>query len=515
MEVFSNQSSSVLGTVLDDSQLVSMAASSKQLLIASAGTLYLLDLGSGAFSTIPAANFSGAVSLVGYSDGFFIVLITDSRQIYASAVEDGSTWPGLSTTIVSLFPDNIVSMIIDHREIWLFSKRYALVYENTGAFPFPFEPNQSAFIEQGCVAKFGPAKLDNTILWPGIDERGQGMIWRASGYTPTRISNHAVEFAFQDYSRTSRISDAISYAFQDQGHNFYHLYFPSANKSWRYDTATNMWHEVGFWNAGAGFFEAHHSQVHTFNFGKHLVGDWQSEKIYDMEIPKWNGSTWDFATDNGSLIRRVRRAAHISDDQKFSTHHQVQIFLETGLGSIPALPGTGIPTSIILADPNGALWSMGITDSGSLTSTPGATGTPQILFFNDADTNTTSWLLGVDINGALVLTPAAYNANYLTSLAMIGESGTLLFTFYVDINGAANTGSSGTITRAPQLSISWSNDSGHSFSNEYILDCGQAGEFKARVMKRRLGRARDRVYQISMSDPIPWRIVAGYAEIGA
>jgi len=50
--------------------------------------------------------------------------------------------------------------------------------------------------------------------------------------------------------------------------------------------------------------------------------------------------------------------------------------------------------------------------------------------------NTTSWQLGVDTSGALTLTSVTYNANYSTSLSMIGEGGTLLFTFYVDINGA-------------------------------------------------------------------------------
>jgi len=56
-----------------------MAASSKQLLIASAGVLYLYDLMTNVLSTIPASNFNGPVAQVGYSDNFFIVLIANSR----------------------------------------------------------------------------------------------------------------------------------------------------------------------------------------------------------------------------------------------------------------------------------------------------------------------------------------------------------------------------------------------------------------------------------------------------
>jgi len=509
-EIFVNSTAASEGLIANDSLPVSMAASAQQLIIASGGALYLFNLATNALSTIPAANFTGPVSLVGYSDSFFIALIADSNRFYVSGPLDATDWTTNGAALVSVFPDNLVSMLVDHREIWLWSATKCVVYYDSGNI-FPFDVVPGGYIEQGCAAKFSPVKLDNTVFWLGSDDRGAAVVWRAQGYTPARVSNHAIEFAMQGYSR---VDDAIGYSFQMEGHYFYQLDFPSAGKTWRYDTATNMWHEVGFWDVNFGFFRGHLSQFHTFNFGKHLVGGRESNKIYDMEIPKWNGSTWDFATDDGALIRRVRRAAHVSDDQHFVAHHQVQIFLETGLGPIPALPGSDLPTSIILIDSSNALWSMGINNIGILTTTGGATGTPQTLFFNDADTNTTSWRLGVNLIGAITLTSVPYNANYPTVLPMVSQNGTGRFVFYVNFTGIAITSPNGTVERAPQISISWSDDS-HTWSNEYILDCGKAGEFKARVMKRRLGRSRDRVYQIAMTDPVPWRIIAGYAEIGA
>jgi hypothetical protein len=44
------------------------------------------------------------------------------------------------------------------------------------------------------------------------------------------------------------------------------------------------------------------------------------------------------------------------------------------------------------------------------------------------------------------------------------------------------------------------------------MDCGQAGQFQKRVMVRRLGRARSWVFEISTTDPIPWRIVDMYLD---
>lgn len=235
-ELFPNLTSIMLGNVANDSQIATMAASGQQLLLASGGFLYLLDLGTNAFSQIPAATFSGPVSQVGYSDSFFIVLIKDSNEFFVSGPLDATDWTTNGASLVSVFPDKLVSMLVDHREIWFWSKTKAVVYYDSGNI-FPFDVVPSGFIEQGCVAQFSPVKLDNTIFWLGSDDRGAGVVWRASGYTPQRVSNHAVEFAMQGYDR---IDDAIGYSFQMQGHSFYHLYFPTADKSWRYDTATNM-----------------------------------------------------------------------------------------------------------------------------------------------------------------------------------------------------------------------------------------------------------------------------------
>jgi hypothetical protein len=74
------------------------------------------------------------------------------------------------------------------------------------------------------------------------------------------------------------------------------------------------------------------------------------------------------------------------------------------------------------------------------------------------------------------------------------------------IDGAGNP-------RQPQCMLRWSDDRGKTWSNQHILDCGFAGNFKTRVIQRRLGQSRYRVYELSMTDPIPWVLVDAYLEI--
>ena len=339
-EIMANGTSVVRGTVSNNSLPVTMAASPQQLLLTSAGTAYVFDLTANTLTTIAAATFSGPVAQCGICDDFFIVTIKNSKEFVVSAPLDATDWVTNGSAIVSVFPDNIISFIVSHRELWFFSDTKTVVYYDSGNV-FPFDVIPGSDMDQGCAAEFSTALLANTIFWLGADERGNGVVWMANGYTPQRISNHAVEFALQGYTR---IDDAIALTIQDQGHYFYVLYFPTPSTTWVYDTATGMWHQRGYFNTIIAQFKAARYQNHTFNFGKHLVGDWASDLVYELHIPVQNqNGSWSFATDNGNLIHRVRRAPHISNEQRRQAHFELQVLVETGLGPVPPLLAGGPP----------------------------------------------------------------------------------------------------------------------------------------------------------------------------
>lgn len=505
-EVLANGTFVSRGPVINDSQPVKyFGESSVELAFASGGQLYVYNLNANTLTPINPSVFSGAqVARVHYMAGFFVAIIADSNQFYLSKVFDATTWDPGQTTKVQNLVGNIIGSEVSHNELWLFGSENTVVYDNTGAFPFPFEVNQSADIEQGIAAENSVSLLDNTLFWIGSDARGIGVVWSARGYNPLRVSNHAVEFAIQGYGD---ISDAIAYSFQDQGHAFYQIRFPAADKTWVYDVATGMWHERGYWDLTNSAYTAHRSQTHMFVFGKHLVGDWKSGKIYEMAIPVYSGGVWLFADDDGNPIRRERRAPHTSNEQRRQTYSRLQVLLETGLGPIPPLPGTEAPTIYNLADANGIIWAVSIDDVGSINTTIASFGGPQTIFLNDIDTNTTSWQLTVDTIGVLTFTKVAYSALYPQIINL--SSGAVRWGLQTDVNGVLETTFVENVSRAPQLIVNWSNDGGHTFRNEHFVDCGKAGEFKARANIRRLGQARDRVFKIACSDPIPWRVVDG------
>jgi hypothetical protein len=66
---------------------------------------------------------------------------------------------------------------------------------------------------------------------------------------------------------------------------------------------------------------------------------------------------------------------------------------------------------------------------------------------------------------------------------------------------------------APVLMLQWSKDGGKTWSNEIHGSIGAAGKYRTRIRFNRLGSGRDRVFKLSISDPVKCVIVDGYADV--
>ena len=219
-EVFANGTFVTRGSVSNDSLPVTMAASPQQLLLASAGTAYVFDLMANTLTAIPGATFDGPVAQAGIlCSDFFLLSIQNSKEFYVSAPLDATDWVTNGNAIISAYPDNTVSMFVFQNKIWFWSDTQPVVYFPSGNI-FPFDVDLSATMQQGCAAENSVAQGNNTLFWLGSDAQGHGIVWAASGYAPQRISNHALEFAIQGYSRIGRIDDAVAWTSQFEGHYF-------------------------------------------------------------------------------------------------------------------------------------------------------------------------------------------------------------------------------------------------------------------------------------------------------
>ena len=379
----------LLGTLANDGP-VSMADNGNQLFVACNGPSFIYNYNTDAFGQITDPDFTGALT-VSYLDGYFIYIEPNSQLVWSTAILDGTSIDPLDFASAEGSPDNLVSSISDHSEEWLFGTNSVEVWYNAGNAGFPLQRIQGAFMEIGCAATYSVAKLDNSVFWLGADTRGKGIVYRAKGYGGVRVSTHAVEWHIQQYDN---ISDATAYTYQQDGHAFYVLSFPSANATWVYDVSTGVWHErAGYSNGG---FTRQRAACQTFFNSLVILGDYQTGEIYTYDL--------DLYADGGRTQRWLRswRALPTNTNTlKRTTQHSLQLDCESGVG----------------------------LDGGS------------------------------------------------------------------SVQGSN-----------PQIMMRWSDDGGHTWSNERWASMGEIGEYGKRVLWRRLGmtqKIRDRVYEISGTDPVP------------
>lgn len=390
--VSTSWSATYLGAIGTSDGPVSIADNGIDAVIVDGRAGYSVNLNTFAFAQITDADFYGA-DRVDYIDEYLIFNRPGTGQFYISGAGD-LTFDGLDFATAEGLPDNIVSFIVDHRQVIIFGGQSGELYENTGNSAFPIERAGNVFLEHGCAAKFGICKIDNTIFWLGSGKSGNGIIWRLDGAKPTRISTHAIEFAIQSYST---ISDCIAFAQQQEGHSFVWFIFPTAGATWVYDAATGLWHERAYMSAGV--LGRHRANCHAYFGGEHVVGDWENGNLYALDM--------DYYSDNGAELPAIRTAAYVSGPEyKRIRHNALQIDFEAGVGLQ--------------------------TGQGS----------------------------------------------------------------------------------DPQAMLDWSDDGGHTWSNQHWRPIGAVGEYKDRVRWRGLGQASKRIYRVTVTDPVKRVMIGASIETG-
>lgn len=324
----------------------SMSDNGTQLFIACNPDGFIYNATTLAYQQITDPDYPGAVT-VSYIDGYFVFNEPNSQRIWVTSLLDGTAVDPLDFASAEGSPDNIVALTTDHREIWVFGTNSLEVWYDAGLADFPLARIQGAFNELGCAAPYSVAKLDNSLFWLGSDARGKGIVYRANGYTGARMSTHAVEFAIQNYST---ISDAVAYTYQQEGHSFYVITFPTANATWVYDVSVNAWHErAGFTN---GAFMRHRSNCQMVFKEEVLVGDFENGNVYAFDLDVYADDTY-----TQRFVRSWRALPTGQNNLARTIQHNLQLDCESGVGLDGITQGTDPVINLRWSDDGGHTWS--------------------------------------------------------------------------------------------------------------------------------------------------------------
>ena len=391
-KVDTSYAATLLGTIGTSTGPVGLASNGAEVLVVDGTGGWLAT--TGALTQITDVDFPNGVRSCCFIGGFFVVTGDGSGQFYWNETPNqGTEWNGLDFASAEGSPDATVGCVASHLELILFGNSSSEIWVLTGAADLPFIRSGNTFIEVGAAAYTSINTLDNTVFWLGQDTEGAGIVYRLNGYTPVRISTHAIEKEIQSYAT---ITDAIGFTYQQEGHSFYVLTFPTASRTWVFDVATSQWHERAWMNQSTGELYRWRANCHIYFNNKNLVGDFENGKVYSLDL--------DTYTDDGEEIKFLR-------------------------------------TTQCLDSPEG-------------------------------------------------------QRNFYDFLTVDMETGVGL---------ATGLGSS------PLLMLEWSNDGGHTWcTNPQYLSIGAVGEYGARARATRLGQGRNRVWRISITDPVKRAVLGAY-----
>lgn len=310
-----------------------------------------VKMASDAVSPIVNDAFYGS-SRVDLLDGYLLFNRPSTNQFYISLFLDVN-FDALDFAAKTGFSDKLVGVAATKRQVFLFGEQTTEVWYNTGDADFTFGRMPGAFIQHGCVSAASISQFDGSIYWLSKSPQGEYMVLRTEGYDRARMSTFAIEKALKSYGD---ISDVDCYIYQQDGHSFYVMNFPTADKTWVYDIASGMWHER-FWMDDDGNEHRHRSNCHAYFNGETLVGDWQNGNLYRMST--------DLYTDDGEEIRRIRSFPHMVDDGNRVTYWGFRADIQTGEGLAASFSGAEL--RLRWSDTRGASWGQSI--SGTLAPT--------------------------------------------------------------------------------------------------------------------------------------------------
>jgi hypothetical protein len=343
-EVFADGTDAQYGTLNSFTSRCQILDNPTQVMIIDGTDGYIFTKSTNTFVQITDLDFPTPSSLT-FQDGYFIVSEKDSSNFYISALNNGLSWNALDFTTVEGNPDNLVAVKSNRSNLWAFGTKTTEVYQNTGAATFPFQKIRGAFIQTGCAAPDTIVNLDNALIWLGIDENGDSIVWRSDGYNAVKISTQAIE---RKIRQSNKFDESFAWTYHEQGHAFYVLQVKGLDTTLVYDVATKLWHERVFRNPLSNNEEQHRGATHIFVFNKHLVGDRETGKIYEMDLSIYS--------DDGDPLIKKRISPVIVTENALQVHSQFELDMEVGVG---LTNGQGSDPHVMMrySDNRGFTWS--------------------------------------------------------------------------------------------------------------------------------------------------------------
>ena len=306
------------------SSFVTIAAGPTAAVICVAPNAYTCAHDPGApLNQITDPDFPGATSVC-YVDGYFVFSsLGNTSEWFISLLLDPTSYDALDFVFSDAMP-NVIRRVFSHREqVWTIGEGGFEVWYDAGSSGlettpgisfFPFRRMSGGIIPIGTDSPMSVCRADNSVWWVGLD----GLVYRSNGYTPQRVSTHAIEAIIG--SNTVGLY-AVTHPYR--GHWFYCL-TTADKRTLVYDVATKVWHERSTSVDGSAPWQTTVAAVD--NNSIHLFGDRASGMLYTLGMQ---------ATDAGVAVIRQATLPPLWASTRRAFCARVEIEMEVGGANTP------------------------------------------------------------------------------------------------------------------------------------------------------------------------------------
>ena len=288
---------------------------------------YLYNIGTKVFTQITDPAWLGS-NTVGYIDGWWIFNRPGTQTFYTNYPQYGTGFSGSYFALKDAASDNLMGVIENKEELWLIGERTTEIWYDAGGQYFPFQRLVGTLMQVGTNAPFSVCRISqggtDSIIWFGRSEWGENIIVRTSGFTWDVVSTPAVSNQIATYPVTS---DAQGYVYEEDGHEFYVLTFPTADQTWVYDATLPpelAWHQRLSYDPYAQQWHRHRSNCFMNFGGMRVVGDYQNGALYQLTRAAHSDAGWP--------LRAVRRSPYIWNPQNRERVFMQSLQLDFRLG---------------------------------------------------------------------------------------------------------------------------------------------------------------------------------------
>jgi hypothetical protein len=330
--------------------LVGMALNPTQLMIVDGSAGYVFTPSTGAIAAVGGAFPNGAQS-VAQCNGFFASEQPGTNQFFVSALNDGTTWNGLSFAAAVQAIDGIQAIDQLGGLLIPFSSGHCEFWQNVGSTPEPFTYIQNSAQMWGLGAIFSRAHAGDSLYFLARNNggsfqnsAGSYQICKIRGYSVSVVSTDDIDNILSKIAASTTVTDCTALVYQVDSHSFVQFNFPTANRSLLLDATTGLWGEVQS-GITQSYAARHIGNLSASAFRQQFIADYSNGNIY-LPDP-------DTYTDNGNTI--VREIISRTAMEEFNTFRigEIYVDMDTGVGlSSPSAQGYTPMVSLSIARDN-------------------------------------------------------------------------------------------------------------------------------------------------------------------